>query len=68
VVVGLGTVVITVEAGSVIVVSDPKIDVVIVEAGSVNVVTSTSVVAKQSLLVESSLKLVGMTYSQCRYT
>jgi hypothetical protein len=60
--------VVTVEAGSVIVVSDPKIDVVIVEAGSVDVITSTSVVAKQTLLAESSLKIVCLTYSQCRYT
>jgi hypothetical protein len=55
VVVGLGTVVVKLEAGNVIVVSDPKIDVVIVV---------TSVVAKQSLLAESSLKAVGMAYSQ----
>ena len=58
-VVGLGTLVVTVEAGSVIVVSDPKIDIVIVEAGSVDVVTSISVVAKQALLAESSLKIVA---------
>jgi hypothetical protein len=66
VVVGLGTEVVTVEAGNVIVVSEPKIDVVIVKAGSVNVEISISVVAKQSLLAKSSLKMVGRTHSHGR--
>ena len=49
-VVGLVTVVVKLEAGSVMVVNNPRIDVVIVEAGSVRVLTSMSVVAEQGLL------------------
>jgi hypothetical protein len=46
-VVGLGTKEVTVEAGSVIVVSEPEISVVIVEAGRVTVVVCSSMEAKQ---------------------
>jgi len=46
-VVGLGTVEVTVEAGNVIVVSEPKIVVVTVEAGLVKVVVISSVEAKK---------------------
>ena len=65
-VVGLGTVLVTVEAGNVIVVSEPRIDVVIVEAGLVYVVTSIVVSASQNQLAESTMETIGAAYSHDR--